>query len=171
MPAELMDDDIQPLKDKNAQLLDEKRKAKAEAAELAEQLAAVQAERDTLAGELRRITIEQPRAEMLAELTVDGMADTARREIEHHFQITDEGEIHREGEPVTVEIDGKPTALKYDAQGIKALHKAGLVPALGHMLKGHGSSGGGATGGGREHSLPSGKKVPPAPAPRKFGLS
>lgn len=165
------DNDIQPLKDKNAQLLDEKRKAKAEAAELAEQLAAMQAERDTLAGEIRRITIDQPRAEMLEGITVEGMADTARREIEHHFQITDDGEIQRDGEPVVVELEGKETALKYDAEGINALYKAGLVPALGHMLKGHGSSGGGASGGGREHNLPSGKKVPPAPAPRKYGLS
>lgn len=165
------DNDIQPLKAKNAELLEEKRKAKAEAADLMARLEAVEIERNELADELRRITIDQPRAAMLEELTIDGMADTARREIEHHFQITDDGEIQKDGEPVVVELEGKQTALKYDPEGIKALHQAGLVPALGHMLKGNGSSGGGATGGGREHSLPSGKKVPPAPAPRKYGLS
>lgn len=134
---------IQALRDKNAQILDEKRAMKAKLTEATEQLEAVTAERDHSMSELRRITIDQPRAEMIEAATVPGMAETAVREINHHFDITDEGDItDKEGNPVSV--DG--VALKYDADGVKALYSSGLCPALGHMLKGSGSSGGGATG-------------------------
>lgn len=157
---------IQALKEKNAQLLDEKRKVKAQLEEAAQQLEAVTAERDHSMAELKRITVEQPRAELIESMCVPGMADTAAREINHKFTITDDGDIQNlEGEPV--EVDGQP--LKYDADGIMALYKSGLCPALGHMLKGRDSSGGGARGGhssGEIHQMKTEQKA----APRKFGL-
>ena len=159
---------IDKLKDKVSELLEEKRKIKADRDSLRQQLEAVTAERDQAKAEVQRITVDQPRYEILETAAVDGMAETLRRELEHHFDIVraDDGRdlFHsKNGQPV--EIEGE--AVELTPEGINRLHDAGLVK-LGSLLKGNQASGGGAQGskgGGDASSQPK----PAAPRPQ-FGM-
>lgn len=161
--------DTQKLKDKVSQLIEEKRKVQAERDELRSQVEALMGERDHAKNELTRITIDQPRAELLEAVAVDGMADVLRRELEHHFDIV-RGEDGRDwfqtkdGEPVTIEN----TPVEFTAEGVHALYeKAGVK--IGSMIKGSGAAGGGARGGSRNGYTPSPAKTTTRPND-SFGL-
>lgn len=160
-------DQISKLKDKVAELLEEKRKIKADRDSLRAELEAVSAERDQAKAEVQRITIDQPRAEILEAAAVDGMAETLRRELEYHFEIirADDGRdlFHKDGQPVLVDDEPVP----FTVEGINRLHDKGLAK-LGSLLKGNQASGGGAQGskgGGNASSQPK----PAAPRPQ-FGM-
>lgn len=137
---------IERLKAKNAQLLEEKRKIKEEREALATQLEAAHKDAEAAKGELQRITVDQPRFEVLEAVAVPGMADVLQREIDHHFTVVraDDGRDWfqtKDGQPV--EIEGKP--VEFSPEGITGLHtKNGLK--IGSMLRGSGATGGGAIG-------------------------
>lgn len=159
---------IDKLNAKVQQLLEEKRKIKAERDDLQQQLETATTERDQARADVQRITVDQPRAEILQAAAVEGMGDTLRRELEHHFEIvrSDDGRdlFHRDGHPV--EIEGE--AVELTPEGINRLHDAGLVK-LGSLLKGSQASGGGATGSKAEASAVPGQRKAAAPRPQ-FGL-
>ena len=143
--VEQLQSEIEKLRDKNAQLISEKRKAQGERDSLQEQLQTITTERDAALSEVKRITIDLPRADVLESVAVDGMSEVLQRELEHHFDIvrSDDGKdvFHKDGQPV--EVEGK--AVEFSADGIRVLYeKAGLK--IGAMLKGSGATGGGATG-------------------------
>lgn len=160
--------EIEKLKNKVAELLEEKRKIKAQLEEVQQTLETVTSERDQAVADVQRITVEQPRGEVFRAVAVDGMADALQRELEHHFEVvrTDDGRdlFHRDGQPV--ELEGKPVELT--EEGINALHDAGLVK-LGAMLKGSQASGGGATGSKGSGTAAAQPKQQAAPT-RHFGL-
>lgn len=159
---------IEKLNAKVQQLLEEKRKIKAERDDLQVQLEAVTTERDQAKADVQRITVDQPRADIIGSAAVDGMADTLRRELLHHFDIvrSDDGRdlFHREGQPVV--IDEQPVELS--TEGINRLHDAGLVK-LGSLLKGSQASGGNAQGSKGRDTAAGQRKTAPAPRPQ-FGL-
>lgn len=143
---EEMKEGLEKLKSKNYQILEEKKKAQAERDELKQQLAATITERNLAQSELKRITVDQPRAEVLESIAVDGMAETLKRELEHHFEIVraDDGTdlFHKDGKPV--ELDGKPVA--FSAEGIQKINEKGIIK-IGSLIRGRGASGGNAQGG------------------------
>ena len=139
-------DDIQKLKDKISQLIEEKRKVQAERDSLRVQLEEITSENETNKHELHRILVEQPRFELLEEIAMPNMADVLQRELLYHFQIVrdDEGKdwIHQEGQPVLLNEQPVP----YSKEGIHKLQEAGRLK-VGTLLKGSGTTGGGALGG------------------------
>ncbi|RBP69604.1 hypothetical protein [Marinobacter nauticus] len=172
--------EVERLRAKNAQLLDEKKKVAGGAESLTAELEALTKERDEAKAELHRLTVELPRMNTLEEVAMPNMADTLLREISHHFDIG-EGEtlISKEtGEPLQVEVpsgkSGKPetVAVKLDEIGIRRLYECKVIPAIGAMIKGSGASGGGAKGAGGVYST-----TTPQPSQsqagqtRRFGLS
>lgn len=167
--SEEKDAEIQRLRDKNAALLDEKKKVQAERDELAGALEALEAERDHAQGELRRVTIEQPRRAVIDEIAHrPEVADAVQREIEHHAAIDDSGAmLNSDGEPLT-DANGDP--LQFGEAAIYHLATT-VAPALMGMIKpANRSSGGGATGSNGRHMADIVKpKRPAEPAPR-FGL-
>lgn len=156
--------EVAKLRAKNAQLLDEKKKAVAERDRLAEQVEAVTAERDHAQGEIQRITVDQPRLDLLEENAAPGMAEVLQRELLHHFNIENvEGRdmlTHKDGTPVTVAHMDKATGsevqqpVEFSAAGLSALFDADLVPGIGRLLAGSKASGGGAPGSSGGQALP-----------------
>ena len=145
--TEQLQEELDKLKDKNTQLLAEKRKAQTERDELAERLASVEQERDTVAGKYHHLTVEMPRQDILESVAVDGAADLLWRELTHHYDVVraEDGQdvLHdKEGQPL--EIKGKPVLL--DRDGIRRLWESGSLPSIGRLILGLGSVGGGATG-------------------------
>lgn len=171
--VEKLQTEVEKMRDKNAQLLNEKKQAVGERDNLREQVETVAGERDKAAQELHNIKVDQPRQAVIEECAAPGMAGPLWRELTHHFDIENvEGrEIlqHKNGDPVTIASeggDGTEPAKKtvgFDADGLKALCEADLVPGIGSMLIASRASGGGATGGG------SGRPQPQTPAPKKGG--
>ncbi|PAU81044.1 hypothetical protein CK501_05635 [Halovibrio salipaludis] len=170
---EQLQEEVQKLRDKNKQLLNEKKTIQGERDQLADKVQGLESERDNLSGELNRITIEQPRREILEDVSVPDMTDTLQRELDHHFDIerTDDGRDilkHKDGTPVTVEEEGE--ALELNRDGLHALFDKGVLPSLGRMLLGSQSTGGGAPGNMGGGPPPStGQKQPPRPDGR-FGM-
>lgn len=155
MTDESLREEVEALKAKNAQLLDERKKGKGNVAELEERLQKAEQERDALSARLHEVLVEAPRQEMMSELCVEGMAGAAMREIEHHFDVIEEDGKqllrNKDGSPVEIETKGDDgqmvtVALELDHKGIEALYEHNIVPALGRMLKGSPASGGGAPG-------------------------
>ncbi|WP_417522344.1 hypothetical protein [Marinobacter sp.] len=168
--------EIEKLREKNAQLLNEKKKTAGSKDELAAQLEAITQERDEAKAELHRLTVEAPRWETLEQVAMPNMADTLLREILHYFDIG-EGEalISKEtGEQFQITDPDqtgseKAVPVKLDEDGIRMLYAHKVIPAVGAMIKGSGATGGGATGGRTPIS------TQPEPynqkSTRRFGLS
>lgn len=134
-------DEIQKLLDAKNQILDEKKQLKRAFEELQTKLDEVTGERDAVRADLERITIHQPRQELLEQVATEGRAGMLERELLHHFDLVrlDDGQdvLQKDGE----------TVASFSPEGIDKLHKDGLVPGIGALLRGSGASGGGATGG------------------------
>tara|TARA_R110001592_G_scaffold44411_1_gene142955 strand:- start:494 stop:1009 length:516 start_codon:yes stop_codon:yes gene_type:complete len=159
---------IEKLKEKNFQLLDEKKKAQTQRDELAAEMEPLEKERDHLWGEIRRITVEQPRQELFEQVAMPDMAGAFERELTHHFDIA----RNDDGEDVLLNKDGSPLMLgeepaKLSADTLGKLYKDGHIKALGALMKGSGATGGGATGAGTPHGSTSTKSPEPA---RQFGM-
>lgn len=134
-------DEIQKLADAKNQILDEKKQLKRAFEELQAKLEQVTGERDAAQGELERITIHQPRQELLEQVAAEGRAGMLERELLHHYELvrTDDGQdvLQKDGE----------TIAPFSPEGIDKLHKDELIPGIGALLRGSGATGGGATGG------------------------
>ena len=164
---------IEKLKEKNYQLLDEKKKVQADKDELAAQLEPLEKERDHLWTEIQRITVEQPRQELFEYVAMPDMAGAFERELTHHYDIgrNDAGEdilLNKDGSPLVFEGSEEPAKLNQET--LSKLYDDGLVKTIGGLMKGFGPSGGGAMG---SHGSPSssapGPSKHPAPA-RQFGM-
>lgn len=172
MTIEDLQAEVEKLRTKNAQLLHEKKQVTGERDQLKEQVEAVTGERDESARELQRITVAQPRLDMVEEKAAPGMAGPLWREINHHFDVVSvEGRDmlqHKDGSPVTIagkdETTGeevqKPVA--FDPAGLDTLYDAGLVPGIGSMILGSQASGGGAPGSAGSGTVNQHKTNPPA---------
>lgn len=165
---EQLQEELDKLKDKNSQLIAEKRKAQAEREEVAERLASVEKERDEVAGKYKHLTVDLPRMDLLEEVGMPGASELLWRELNHHYDVVraDDGQDyfhHKEGE--RLELEGKP--VKFDKAGIHALYDTDTVKTIGRLIKGDGISGGGATGA-TARRLSSTNK-PEAPKPQ-FGM-
>lgn len=140
-------EDLQKLRDKVSQLIEEKRRVQTERDGLREQMATLTDERDQARQEVTRITIDQPRANILESIAVEGMADVLQREIEHHYDVVrgdDDKDWLKTKEGQPVEIEGQPVG--FTAEGINRLYEKGGLK-IGSMLRGTGNTGGGAMGG------------------------
>ena len=139
--------EIEKLKDKNTQLLNEKRAMQAQRDDLAEKLAAADELLGITTDRLEYITVQLPRNEVLEQCAVSGSAELLGRELNYHFDIV-RGEDGRDmlhtktGEPATVQ--GDPVELT--EQGIRSLYESGALKTIGSLLKSSGATGGGATG-------------------------
>jgi len=145
MPTiENLQTEIEKLRAKNAQLLDEKKRAVAAREEVKQQLEAMTAEKDEVAQELERITIHQPRLDLIEEVAAPGMADTLLRELTHHFDIVNvDGRDmlhHKDGTSLTISARDDATGqevqkpLAFDSAGLDALHENKILTSLGHLL-------------------------------------
>lgn len=165
---EQLQEELDKLKDKNAQLIAEKRKAQSERDEVAERLASVEKERDEVAGKYKHLTVDLPRQDMLESVAMPGMSEVLQRELGHHYDIVraEDGKDYfhgKDGQPL--ELEGKP--VEFSADGITSLYNKCGLP-IGAMLRGSGATGGGATGGKRTHQeRPSDR---PAAPPVRFGM-
>lgn len=170
---EQLQEEVQKLRDKNKQLLNEKKNVQTERDELADKLQGVESERDHLSSEVNRITVEQPRREILEKAAAPEMADTLERELHHHFDIerTDDGRDilkHKDGTPVTATEEGE--ALEFTREGLHELFDKNILRSIGRMILGSQSTGGGAPGNKSGGLPPSpGQKQPPRPDGR-FGM-
>lgn len=138
-------EEIQRLRDKAATLLDEKKQMQAQRDELAAQVETLTAERDSALSDLRRVTVEQPRREVIdAVAATPAHAGAVEREIMQHVTVADDGSfLDKDGEPLTG-TDGEP--LTFSEAGIHALADD-AVPVLRSLIKPRGlASGGGAPG-------------------------
>ena len=145
---EQLQEEIVKLKDKNTQLLAEKRSAQAQRDEIAEKLAAVEQDHKATADRLEYLTVQLPREEVLEQVGMPNYGPSLWREITYHFEVVrnDDGQdmLHdKEGQPLL--LDDKPVA--FDVAGIRKLYESGTLPTIGAMIKGGGATGGGATGG------------------------
>jgi FtsZ-binding cell division protein ZapB len=176
---EELKDEIEKLKAKNYEIVGEKRKAKADGEAATAELEQAQKERDEAKAELRRVTVDLPRQNMLEEIAMPNMADTLLREITHHYDIG-EGDalLSREtGEPLQLEIPNKATGqndlvpVKLDQDGINRIAENKLIPSIRAMIKGSGATGGGAAGAGKHMDATKTGNQSEAAQTRRFGLS
>lgn len=168
--VEQLQDEIQKLKDKNTQLLSEKRAAVAQRDEMAEKLAAVEKERDETTARLDYLTIQLPRDEILQAAAVEDAAEMLWRELSHHVDVVrdDDGQDYlHDKEGKRLEYEGQP--VKFDVKGVRSLYESGTVKTIGRLIKGSGATGGGATGGSRYRGYTTTDKAPTA-KPSGFGL-
>ncbi|WP_417579048.1 hypothetical protein [Nitrincola sp.] len=160
---------LEKLKNKNAQLLDEKKKVQAERDELKALLDSTEQAKAEALAEVKRITIDQPRAEVIETIAAEGMADMLKRELEHHFEIVrmENGKdvFQKDGEPVQIE----GATVEFSEEGINKLYKAGTLKSLGRLIKGRQAAGGGAVGGTKEAFTGQPQNSNPAPR-QQFGL-
>lgn len=166
--VEQLQDEIQKLKDKNTQLLNEKRAAVAQRDEMAEKLAAAEKQRDETTARLDYLTIQLPRDEILQAAAVEDSAETLWRELSHHVDVVrdDDGQDYfHDKEGKRLEHEGQP--VKFDVKGVRSLYDSGAVKTIGRLLKSSGATGGGATGAGRAYHTTD--KAPTA-KPSGFGL-
>lgn len=167
--VEQLQDEIQKLKDKNTQLLSEKRAAVAQRDEMAEKLAAVEKERDETTARLDYLTIQLPRDEILQAAAVEDSAEILWRELSHHVDVVrdDDGQDYfHDKEGKRLEHEGQPVTLT--VKGLNALYDSGAVKTIGRLLKSSGATGGGATGS-RYRGYTTTDKAPTA-KPSGFGL-
>lgn len=167
--VEQLQDEIQKLKDKNTQLLSEKRAAVAQRDEMAEKLAAVEKQRDETTARLDYLTIQLPRDEILQAAAVEDSAEILWRELSHHVDVVrdDDGQDYlHDKEGKRLEHEGQP--VKFDVKGLNALYDSGAVKTIGRLLKSSGATGGGATGA-RYRGYTTTDKAPTA-KPSGFGL-
>lgn len=167
--VEQLQDEIQKLKDKNTQLLSEKRAAVAQRDEMAEKLAAVEKQRDETTARLDYLTIQLPRDEILQAAAVEDSAEILWRELSHHVDVVrdDDGQDYfHDKEGKRLEHQGQP--VKFDVKGLNALYDSGAVKTIGRLLKSSGATGGGATGA-RYRGYTTTDKAPTA-KPSGFGL-
>lgn len=138
--------EIEKLKAKVSQLLSEKKAVQTQRDELKQELEAITSDRDLAQSELKRITVDLPRGEVLDSIAVEGMSETLKRELEHHFEIVraDDGTdlFYKDGKPM--ELDGKP--VHFSPEGIQKINEKGIIK-IGSLIRGRGASGGNAQGG------------------------
>jgi hypothetical protein len=144
------------VKAKNAELLDELKTARKSRATdaLQERAQALESEKTELEQRVYHYEVEKPRVEMMKRLAVsDTLAEVAMREILHRFDIgEDDALLNKDGSPLMIEEKDRSgdvignLPLKFDDDGVEALYKHGILPVLGHMLRGSQASGGGAPG-------------------------
>lgn len=156
MSTEDLQVEVEKLRDKNAQLLSEKKQVVGERDDLAAAVEALEAERDHARGEIQRITVDQPRLDMLEDCAAPGMAAVLQRELYHHYDVvTQDGRDvlhHKDGTPVTTAIADSSTGeevqkpVAFDPAGLDTLHDSDLLPGIGSMLRGSQASGGNAPG-------------------------
>lgn len=160
---EQLQDEIQRLQEKNAQLIAEKRKAQTERDEVADRLASVEKERDEVAGKYKHLTVDLPRLDVLEAVAMPGMSEVLQRELGHHYDVV-RAELHRlafQLERLAVLAVEIVLAI-VSADGITSLYNKRGLP-IGAMLRGSGATGGGATGGKRTHQeRPSDRPAAPA---------
>lgn len=167
--VEQLQDEIQKLKDKNTQLLSEKRAAVAQRDEMAEKLAAAEKQRDETTARLDYLTIQLPRDEILQAAAVEDSAEILWRELSHHVDVVrdDDGQDYfHDKEGKRLEHEGQPVTLT--VKGLNALYDSGAVKTIGRLLKSSGATGGGATGS-RYRGYTTTDKAPTA-KPSGFGL-
>lgn len=151
---------LQGLLDAKNALLDEKKTLKAKFDELQAHYEQVVAERDNALSEVERITIKQPRQELLESVAAEGRAGMLERELLHHFEL-----VRLEDGTDALQRDGEVIA-PFTQEGLDRLHKDNLLPGIGSLLKGSGATGGGAAGAGRAIKTTPSRK----PAQSAFGL-
>lgn len=166
-----LQDEIQKLKDKNTQLLNEKRAAQTQRDELAEKLADTETRLGESSARLEYLTIKLPRDEILEAACMPGAADMLWRELTHHYDVvrTDDGQdvLHqKDGQPL--EIKGAPVCLT--VEGLGSLYDSGALKTIGSLLKGSGATGGGAIGGRGTHLSHTNQQKAAAPKASGFGL-
>lgn len=166
-----LQDEIQKLKDKNTQLLNEKRAAQTQRDELADKLADTETRLGESSARLDYLTIQLPREEILEAASMPGAADMLWRELNHHFDVVraEDGQdvLHqKDGQPL--EIKGAPVCLT--VEGLGSLFDSGTLKTIGRLLKGNGPRGGGAVGGRTAYASPTGTTKPAAPKESGFGL-
>ena len=167
--VEQLQDEIQKLKDKNTQLLSEKRAAVAQRDEMAEKLAAAEKQRDETTARLDYLTIQLPRDEILQAAAAEDSAEMLWRELSHHVDVVrdDDGQDYfHDKEGKRLEHEGQPVTLT--VKGLNALYDSGTVKTIGRLLKSSGATGGGATGS-RYRGYTTTDKAPTA-KPSGFGL-
>jgi len=152
--------EVERLRAKNAELLQELKTAKARANDSGGELEALRLE-------LTEYKLNKPVSKVLADVLTG--SKFAAQELGEHFTfaLDDAGEVRMldlEGKPVEI-IDGDTRRpIRLEAGEIyKYLSDLGT---LDHILRGSGASGGGATGGGHPYS----SKAPQAPAPKGSGF-
>ncbi|MCG5528596.1 MULTISPECIES: hypothetical protein [Halorhodospira] len=157
-----MTDELERLRAKNRELLDEKKAAKAKADELAERVKALERERDEARQELHRVTVEAPRMQLIEQIAADGMARPLLRELEERFTVGD-GEVllSQDGQAITTD-DDQP--VKLDRDGLLYLVNQGMIPEA--MIK---QSRGSGAKGSRVPSAPREPGKRPEPV-RRFGI-
>jgi hypothetical protein len=120
--------------------------------------------------------LDQPVAQMLERVALDGAADLLGTMLkrEYTFTLGDDGVVIRDaaGNPVTVPDDkGKPREATFTEADIKALCDASpSKPMFDRLVSGSRASGSGASGAGA--GIPTQPDKPaPKPAPVHFGLA
>ena len=185
MTIEELQAENEALKTKNAELLDEVKKAKVSRAKegLQEKIDALEAEKAEMEKRLHYHDVEKPRMDLMNSITPnEHLAGAAMREILHHYDIGEDGGLlnKQNGAPVTIEVEidkygnVERQPLSFDEAGINNLYMHGILPSLGSMLNGSKASGGGAPGNNGRDTTPRNpepekkpEKQEPAPA---FGM-
>ena len=171
--SDALTQEIERLREHNAELLAEMKKAKALSKDLVTQVETLTGERDHARTEVQRFQLDNPVSQMAERVSI--LPDHFLTEFGKGFQFarTDDGiQIQdRDGNPAMVKVDDKPRAATFTEGDVRLLcEQSANVETFHHLLVGSRASGGGALGGRGVASQPTVKPVQPQAAPVQFGL-